>query len=102
MRIEEELEILQRFYSKVEYVKEGRWVLIEDYPIPPDLKWNRVRTKVCFQIPMGYLGTPPYGFYVPSGILYDGSTPNNYKEPADNSPPFPGGWGIFSWTHESG
>jgi len=99
-RIKEEFELLGRHF-KVEYIEAGQWVKIKDYPIPSDLHWNRQTTDVCFQIPVGYPGTPPYGFYVLVGIQYDGSPPNNYQEPAQNSPPFPGVWRIFSWQQDS-
>jgi hypothetical protein len=71
-------------------VDTGQWVKIKDYPIPPSLPWNRQTTDVCFQIPSGYPGTPPYGFYVAAGILYNGNPPDSYREPAQNSPPFQG------------
>jgi hypothetical protein len=101
-RIEKELEILRSFYPKVTCVENGQWVLIEDYPIPPGLLWNREKTSVCFQIPVAYPGAPPYGFYVPSGILYEGRRPGNYQEPSNNKPPVPPDiWGLFSWTQES-
>lgn len=100
-RIKNELALLRKCYSeKLLYLEEGQWVLIEGYPVPPNLRWNRQETSICFQIPAGYPGTPPYGFYVPSGIQYEDSLPNNYKEPADNRPPFPGEWGLFSWSEE--
>lgn len=104
-RIEKELALLRSSYSKVTYVDSGQWVLIEDYPMPPGLAWNCQQTNVCFQIPPSYPGTPPYGFYVPAGILYEGVPPKKekgYTEPAGNSPPFPGTWGFFSWQHETG
>jgi len=102
-RIEKELEVLRSFYPKAAYVDNGQWVLIEDYTIPSNLAWNRQNTKICFQVPTAYPGTPPYGFYVPSGILYNSKTPKSYQEPAKNKPPFPPDvWGFFSWTQESG
>lgn len=102
-RIEKEVEILRSFYPKVTYIESGQWVLIEDYPIPPGLLWNREKTSVCFQIPAAYPGAPPYGFYVPSSILYEGKRPSNYQEPSHNKPLFPPDiWGLFSWTQESG
>ena len=100
-RIEEELKLLRHSYSEVEYVDAGQWVKIKDYPIPPGLPWNRQTTDVCFQIPSGYPGTPPYGFYVAAGILYNGNPPDSYREPAQNSPPFQGVWGFFSWSIDS-
>jgi hypothetical protein len=100
-RIKEELELLRRSYSNVEYIEAGQWVRIRDYPIPAGLSWNRQTTDVCFQIPPGYPGAPPYGFYVPSGIKFDNNTPESYTEPAQNKPPFEGTWGIFSWSYDS-
>lgn len=99
-RIEEELALLKKSFPRVDYVEDGQWVLIEDYPIPGDLPWNRTETDVCFQIPIEYPGKPPYGFYVPSGILCSGEVPGSYKDVADNRPPFPGQWGFFSWQAE--
>ncbi len=102
-RIEKELALLRRFYPKVDYIDTGQWVLIVDYPIPSGLPWNRDITNISFQILPAYPGTPPYGFYVPSGILFEGKPPHNgYTEPAGGSPPFPGVWGFFSWTVDSG
>ena len=97
-RIEKELNLLKKHFKKVQYEKKGQWVLIEDYQVPADLPWNRQLTKVCFKIPDGYPGTPPYGFCVPIGILYDGHIPASYKEPADDKPLFQGEWGFFSWV----
>jgi hypothetical protein len=100
-RVEEELKLLRHSYSEVEYVEAGQWVKIKNYPIPPGLPWNRQTTDVCFQIPPAYPGTPPYGFYVMVGILCDGKRPDSYQEPAQNSPPFQGVWGFFSWSIDS-
>jgi hypothetical protein len=75
-------------------------VRIPSYSMPPG--WNRAVSDVAFQIPVGYPGTPPYGFYVPAGIAFKGQRPNNYTEPAQNRPPFDGEWGIFSWAPADG
>lgn len=101
-RIENEIQLLKEYYQKVEYIENGQWVHIESYPIPSGLKCNRTSTDVCFQIPPQYPGTPPYGFYVPAGILFDGNKPKDYNEPVPNNPPFSGNWGLFSWTIETG
>ncbi len=53
---------------------------------------------MAFPIPVGYPGTPPYGIYVPAGILFNSMRPKDYTEPAPSQPPFGGTWGIFSWT----
>lgn len=100
-RIEEELKLLHHCYPEVEYVEKGQWVKIKNYPVPLSPPWNRQVTDICFQIPPAYPGTPPYGFYVISGILYDGKAPDSYQEPAQNKPPFEGTWGFFSWSIDS-
>jgi len=94
-RIEEELVILRRHYPNLDFRPDGQWVKIPDYPVSPG--WNRERTDVAFQIPLGYPGTQPYGIYVPSGIRFQATMPQNFSEPAGVQPPFGGTWGIFSW-----
>ncbi len=79
---------------------EGHWVRIPSYSMPPG--WNRTATEAAFQIPVGYPGTPPYGFYVQAGLTFNGQRPNNYTEPAGNRPPFDGTWGVFSWAPGDG
>ena len=99
-RISEELDILRQSYPGLEYVPSGQWVRIPDYSLPPG--WNRQATDVAFQIPSpGYPGAHPYGLYVPAGILFGGTRPRNYTEPANNKPPFTGVWGVFSWQPEN-
>ena len=87
--------IRQRFPDVV-YQDEGRWVCLPSYPLPEG--WNRESTDVAFQISEGYPAAPPYGFYVPSGISFQGSTPDNYTDPTASQPPFGGSWGFFSWA----
>jgi hypothetical protein len=99
-RIEQELTLLRTRYADLQYVEEGRWVLIPAYPLPA--KWNRTETDVAFQIKKGHPGDPPYGIYVPSGLLYESAPPKNYTEPAQTKPPFAGLWGILSWAPEKG
>lgn len=98
-RINEELAILRKSYPDMEFVPDGQWVMIPAYPLPSG--WNRVQTDVAFQIPpQGYPGAHPYGLYVPTGLRFGSTKPNNYTEPANNKPPFSGAWGIFSWQPE--
>jgi hypothetical protein len=99
-RIQQELDLLKTRYPELVYVPEGQWVRIPTYPLPGG--WNRTATEIAFQIPPSYPGTPPYGIYVPAGIQHNGKSPGSYKEPADNRPPFPGDWGIFSWQPDDG
>jgi len=95
-RIEQELALLRQRFPKLEYRAEARWVRIPSQPLPAG--WNRAATDVAFQIPVAYPGTPPYGIYVPAGLMFTEARPDSYTEPASNPPPFPGTWGVFSWT----
>jgi len=99
-RIDDELARLRNRYANLRHEPNGQWVLIDDYPLPEG--WSRPRTPLAFQIPVGYPGTPPYGFYVPSGLLFKSQRPNNYTDPAPTQPPFGGAWGIFSWSPGDG
>ena len=95
-RIEAELALARQWFPGMECREEGRWFLVPAYQIPNG--WNRAETDVAFQIAEGYPRQPPYGFYVPSGLLFEGDTPGSYTEPAHNQPPFGGVWGFFSWA----
>ena len=99
-RIEQELALLQRQYSSLEYKPDGHWIRIPAYSLPTN--WNRTATDVAFQIPQGFPGTPPYGIYVPAGLLFNGNKLQNYVEPSPTQPPFGGSWGIFSWQPVDG
>jgi hypothetical protein len=96
-RIQQELDLLRRYYPDLEYREAGQWVLLPRYFAPAP--WSPSQIPVCFQIPVGYAGTPPYGFYVPASLTYQGQAPNNASSPP-NPPPFPGAWRILSWTPE--
>jgi hypothetical protein len=99
-RIDQELALLLQPYPDLEYVAAGQWIRIPSYQLPPG--WNRTTMDLAFQIPAAYPGNPPYGIYVPGGIQYNGTRPNNYTEPAGTQPPFGGTWGIFSWQPGDG
>jgi len=100
-RVSQEVAALKSAYPRLKFVADGNWVLIPDYAM--DEPWNPVKGDVVFQIPQnGYPGTPPYGFYVRTGITCSGGTPANYQEPAPTQPPFEGTWGVFSWAPGDG
>ena len=95
-RIQEELVLLKAKHPNLELGPDGRWVKIGNCALPQG--WNRAATDVAFRI----VDPPaaPYGIYVPSGLLFNGQRPNSYSEPATGVP-FPGTWGVFSWTPEA-
>jgi len=99
-RIKQELELLKLHYASVEYESSARWVLIEPLLVPEG--WSEPLVQCAFKVPVGYPGTPPYGFYVPSSLRPDSGTPGNYQAQPSDRPPFPGTWSFFSWGQESG
>src|SRR5258707_15201513 len=93
-RIERELTLLRRHYPELESWDEGQWVLIPRYSMPAGI-WDHDEGAVAFQIPLGYPGNQPYGFYVrPRVRLKNGSSPNTCTNSA--GPPFGGDWLKFS------
>jgi hypothetical protein len=94
-RVKIEIDMLRERYPGIEISQDERWVLLPSYPFP--VGWKPSSADVAFQIPVGYPGVPPYGIYVPIGLLFQDKRPNNYTEPAPSQPPFTGKWGIFSW-----
>lgn len=99
-RTRQELELLRQRYPALEYKEAGQWVRIPDYSLPAG--WNKTETDVVFQIPIQFPGAPPYGIYVPAGLSFNSTRPQNYNEPITNQPAFSGTWGFFSWSTEDG
>ena len=93
-RLNEEIALLRAHHWGLEDV--GPWVRIPSYPLPAG--WSRPETDVAFEITDAVPAAPPYGFYVQHGLTYRGQTPNNYRDQVDRQLPFPGGWGVFSWS----
>lgn len=103
-RIEQELEFLRQFYSDLEHVaKESEdWFLHPSFAIPPGWRIGEskiAQARLCFPISGGYPSAQPYGFLLPAGINFEGTTPNNTT--ASNAPPFSGAWLQFSWQPET-
>src|SRR5271169_6298296 len=98
-RIALELTLLRKYYPQAEYheLGTGIWFRICEYPAPGE-SWIWAGSTVCFEIPSGFPGAAPYGFYVENGIRLrqTNAIPQNYQEPA--ATPFPGVWGKFSWS----
>lgn len=99
-RIQEEFKLLQALYKNSEL--KDNWVLLPTYRLPNGMEWNKGICSVCFQFPVGYPGTPPYGFYTPSDINFNSQVPDNFQASTQNVPPFTGPWGFFSWTPDEG
>jgi hypothetical protein len=99
-RIKQELQMLRQYFPLLEHIEVGNWIRVPSYPLVGG--WNRTETDTVFQIPVTYPSTPPYGIYVPAGLLFNSTRPSNYVEPAGIQPPWPGSWGFFSWTADDG
>ena len=97
-RLAEEIALLKKRYPDL-VAQDNGWVYIPKYPCPKE--WGTTETPVSFLVPAGYPGAPPYAFYIPSGMRFNGAMPNNCQDPAGQQPPFPGKWQVLSWTPES-
>lgn len=99
-RIEQELALLRQHYAEVDFVPEGMWIRIS--PVRTGPGWGMDPVSVAFQVPTGFPGAPPYGFYVPVGLTHNGNPPQSYNNQPPTRPPFEGEWGMFSWAHDAG
>jgi hypothetical protein len=97
-RIQEEVNLLKSRFSDLQFKGNG-WVMISGYPLPEG--WSRAEIPVCFQIPVAYPGTAPYGIYVPSDLTFNKHVPDNFQAQIQNVPPFEGVWGMLSWSPET-
>lgn len=99
-RIEVELGLLRKDHPDLEY--KDRWVRIPRFKLPVGI-WNADSVELCFEIPAGYPGQAPYGFYVRPEILLKGpngqaAVPGAYA--SGQQTVFGPGWGKFSWQHD--
>ena len=99
-RMEQELILLRKEFPALEFKEDLMWVLLPSYKFPPGI-WSSDFGTVCFQIPPGYPGNPPYSFFVMGGLRLKGTDdkPSSYEEPTQT--PFDGVWGKFSWAHNN-
>jgi hypothetical protein len=102
VRLEEEYRLLLQRCPEAQYQSEGRWFLVPDFALPEG--WSQRKITLVFQLPEAYPTSPPYGFYVPSGLRFNGNLPGNFTDPAAAAPPIgTGPWAFFSgnpdtWT----
>ena len=68
----------------LEYRPDGQWIRVPKSSLPSG--WNLPETPLALQIPVQYPGAPPYGIYVPVGLLFNGKRPEAYTEPAPAQP----------------
>ena len=94
-RIEAELELLRLHYETVEYVESDglHWFLVQGVRTPEG--WSPGVIPAVFSVTQGHPGTPPYGYYVPEQLTFQGAPPQEHSAP--RQPPFQGQWRFLSW-----
>lgn len=98
-RLEEEYKLLLELYPNI--LRQGDWFCISDDERARRLGWAPEPFPVSFHAQPGHPGQAAYGIYVASNTMVNGSAPDNFQAAASNVPPFPGSWGVLSWTHLS-
>lgn len=98
-RLNEEIALLKGRFADLEVHADG-WIYLPVYPCP--IEWGRDNIPIAFQVAASHPAIPPYAFYVPSGLRFNGRVPGNFQDTAPTQPPFPGRWGVFSWAPEPG
>ena len=104
-RIAQELDLLRRVYGDLEHIEEAGedWICLPGYPMPEG--WQicglAVRSApVALLVKADYPGAAPYGFLMPAGIAFEGTSPGSTGDPPKQVP-FPGDWLHFSWSAEN-
>jgi len=97
-RINEELNLIRKYFPDAAISECRQWILIPEYKIKNGTAWNKEVIQVCVNIPLGHPGAIPYGIYVPSDLKYCGNVPGSFQQNAQNKPPFEGNWGMLSWS----
>ena len=98
LRLEEEHKLLVEFFPNI--MRDGDWFLVPDDPRARKIGWTPDPFPVAFHAQPKHPGQAPYGVYITSCAKIGGRTPENFNANAANRPPFPGRWGVLSWTPE--
>ena len=98
-RIQAELELLRLHYETVEYLATSglHWFLVSGIRTPQ--AWSPDVINAAFSVTEGHPGAQPYGFFVPEHLTFQSAPPT--ENPAQNQPPFAGGWRFLSWQPEN-
>lgn len=99
LRLDEDHKLLLRVFANI--VREGDWFLLPDDVRARRLGWTPDPFPVAFHAQPKHPGQVPYGIYVPSNAQVGGRAPKNFQPVASNRPPFPGQWGVLSWTADA-
>lgn len=97
-RLEQELNLLRKYYPDLEIDDSQKWIKIPSYKLPVGIGWNKVTIDLCIEVKPGFPGVAPYGIFVPSGIRFNSLEPKDWQPSANNRPSFTGDWAMLSWT----
>lgn len=101
-RITKELELLRSVFPEIRFEPQGNWFLIPAYRDLGSVPWSPNPLPVAFRPKPLHPGQEPYGIWVPTGTKVGEHPPENFQDPAAEQPPFPGKWGLLSWTTKEG
>ena len=99
-----ELSRLREIYVEVEHAEAGGedWFQILSYPLPKGWLFDELpqaTVPIVFAVKADYPGSSPYGFLTPTGLRFEGTSPDNTGAPP-GPVPFAGDWMFFSWHCE--
>lgn len=96
-RLSEELSLLRRYFGEIDFVDPSSWIRVAKYRLGG--LWEPSEVSVAYQVPAGFPGMPPYGFYVQQTPRLNGAPLQGSAPP--NKPPFAGDWLHISWAAET-
>ena len=98
-RLDQEHDLLLTVFSEIE--RAGDWFLLPDDVRARRLGWTPDPFPAAFHAQPKHPGQVPYGIYALSKAQVGGREPKNFQPVASNRPPFPGQWGVLSWTADA-
>jgi hypothetical protein len=98
-RLDDEHKLLLSVFPSI--VRDRDWFLLPDDVRARRLGWTPEPFPVAFHAQPQHPGQVPYGIYVLGNAQVGGRAPNNFQAMANNRPPFPGQWGVLSWTADA-
>jgi hypothetical protein len=99
IRLDDEHRLLLEVFRGI--LRNGDWFCIPDDARARRLGWSPDPFPVAIHAQPGHPGQAPYGIYVASEAMVNRAAPKDFQPTASNVPPFPGSWGVLSWTHAS-
>ena len=82
-RFRDEVVNLARYFERIEYSEKDRWIIIVNYPLPPQV--NLKFTPLLIKIPHGYPFVPPREIYLKKGLSLMENMRDHYFEDWDST-----------------